>query len=168
MNPRCCFMSIPSISVAGEQGLPVVSGVWPWGGGQLPPKSSERTEAACWRLFSQAPEDRGLALWRGGKPLDPPASFDDWQQQAGDRDWVRLDQAALPARQGDGPAWQKDLEAIELRWLQPILKAPVGLTVILELGELGKLRFCSAMRWQFWRRRRPLWEHLQSAGRSSQ
>ncbi|WP_253445287.1 hypothetical protein [Natronospira proteinivora] len=148
------FHEHPVNQARAASGQWTVSGVWPWGGGRLPP--AEPHDGLT--IFSDDPLHRGLARWQSATAHAVPGDYDQWKLRAGQRNLVRLDQPAIPARHGDGPAWQTALADIENRWLLPALAD--GQSLLLNLGRLGRVRYAPSMGWRFWRRSRPLWYWL--------
>jgi len=140
-----------------ERGQWTVSGVWPWGAGYLPDSPVQQTPV----FFSEDPLHRGLARLQETVAHPVPPDYAHWKPLAGDRNLVRLDHPAIPARHGDGPEWQEALAEIEERWLAPALAD--GQSLMLNLGRLGQVRYRPWMGWRFWRRSRPLWYWLSEA-----
>ncbi|WP_406672194.1 hypothetical protein [Natronospira sp.] len=143
------------------RGLPTVSGVWPWGGGRL---DEVENRLGSWAsLLSNDPVWQGLAQHQGCKSGPEPASFSDWRGQAWGDSLVVIETGTRAALDGDGPGWQAALEQLDRDWWQAALRA-LGKgeldSLELALGPLGPWHMRPGMRWRFWRRERPLWEHL--------
>lgn len=62
-----------------RRGLPVINGLWFWGGGVLPPPRPSR----YWSVWSDDALVRGLALNAGLSPLDLPDRAETWLSDAG-------------------------------------------------------------------------------------
>jgi hypothetical protein len=123
-----------------------VNGVWLWGAGELPAAAT-----VPWRsLSAEDPLALGLARIARIAHRTPPASADEWL-------------AELPAQGRHLAAFDAPHEALEARWIAPLLAA-------LRRGRIGMLtlhvpdagRAFEAARSdlrRFWRRPRPLEDH---------
>ena len=130
-----------------ERGAPMLSGLWIWGGGTLPPEPSATLPA----LRSDDAFLRGLWTMGGGEAESVPPSF-----QALDlaRDVAMI--VAVSAAQSPTKSAAQALSDLERDWFQPALAAVRG-------GRVGRLqlhlndRLVSLTRWnswRWWRRRR--------------
>ena len=136
-----------------ERGAPMLSGLWIWGGGTLPPEPSATLPA----LRSDDAFLRGLWTMGGGEAESVPPSF-----QALDlaRDVAMI--VAVSAAQSPTKSAAQALSDLERDWFQPALAAVRG-------GRVGRLqlhlndRLVSLTRWnswRWWRRTRPVFEAL--------
>ncbi len=142
-----------------EQGRIEISGIWIWGGGELPP-GRDCAYAAIWSNDALA---RGLALNAGLEPANLPANAVDWVEQAGaGAHFMLIDSLQEPLRLGALERWRECLLAVQRDWLVPLADA-------LRLGRLRKLVMSAASgseyhvsktgmrRW--WRRGRPVTDY---------
>lgn len=142
-----------------EQGRIEISGVWIWGGGELPP-GRDCEYAAIW---SDDALVRGLALNAGLEPANLPANAVDWVEQAGaGAHFMLIDSLQEPLRLGALERWREGLLAVQRDWLAP-------LAIALRRDGLGKLVISAASgseyhvtktglrRW--WRRGRPVTDY---------
>jgi hypothetical protein len=122
-----------------------VSGLWLWGGG----RSSAPPATASGRLYSDDLVAR--SLWAGGAAAVAPLP-------AG---WAEL-RSSQPATAHETAHVVLDFEAIEDRWLAPLLAEwQSGRVARIELvagRQRHELR--APARWRFWSRPRPWWERL--------
>lgn len=99
-------------------GKPVVNGLWPWGGGRLPPSA-----LAPWQgLWGDDPILAGIAAAAGVGRRPLPERF----APPAEPSLALLDGLAAPAQALDALAWRSTLTAIEERWLAPALAALRG------------------------------------------
>lgn len=135
-----------------ERGLPMVNGVWLWGGGRLP---APAPEAAVWeRIEGDHPSLRGWARLHD-RTVEPTVSLP--IAATGDGPWlIFVDGPRRALLGGNLSAWEGELAALERDVAAPLLDAVrrgvVSLEILTEgvgwqLGR-GELR-------RFWRRRRP-------------
>jgi hypothetical protein len=146
------FFSHPVNEARERLGRPVISGVWPWGGGVLP----ELTQGPDLTVADH-PLAQGLAGASGGRSL----GLDGWCPSRGGPGASLLvfwDRLWWPMLEGDAPAWNRALAALE------ILMA--DLLGTLRSGGIRSLTVDDGEEWRFalspgdlrrpWRRRRTL------------
>lgn len=140
------------------EGRRTITGIWPWGGGRLPPAPDTTPWA---QVYTDEPLVRGMARHLGVPLASIPEPNDLFDQPsmttAGP---VLVDVGAFPAVQ-DGDSfrdWESALNAFAIEWAVPLLEA-------LRAGALQKVVLdLGARRWEltpqslrhFWRRRKPL------------
>lgn len=149
-----------------------VNGVWLWGGG--------RRAAVFGRHFHSVAADEPLAAALAANadiPVAPPG--DDGTQwlaraqaisRATDHHLIVLAQLAGAVRRGDIAAWRDGLEALNRRWIVPLLAGlkagAIGELAIVAPERTGCARFelHRAGLLKFWRRARPLSAYAPRAG----
>ncbi|MDR2877020.1 MAG: hypothetical protein LBV36_03130 [Chromatiales bacterium] len=133
---------------------PEISGLWFWGGGELPPVRHSGDYAAVW---SDDPYVRGLALNAEVQVAMLPAHADAWLEAAGaGRHLATLDALRAPLRLADVEGWRAAVMQVHEQWIEPLVRA-------LRAGELDVLKICPGegaeyhisrrvLRWRWWRR----------------
>lgn len=96
-------------------GKPVVSGVWFWGGGELP----ALTKPAYDRVAADPGLAAALAEQSGVDSLSLPLSWPALQSLRGTV-LVVMDTCAAAAADGDLPAWESEVARLDREWFQPI------------------------------------------------
>lgn len=103
------------------RGEPMINSVWFWGGGALPTRAEGR-----WRSVSaDDPAAQGLARLCGAQIRPPTASADAWLEAAPEdgRHLIVLDALRLPHALRDAETYLAGVQALEVRWLAPLLEA---------------------------------------------
>ncbi len=118
----------------GAQGRLAISGVWIWGGGELP------AAAACdyGAVWSDDPLARGLALNAGVEVADLPQDGADFLRRAGGgAHLVVIEGLDEAGRLGALELWRERLQALERDWFAPLAAA-------LRAGDIESLTICAA------------------------
>lgn len=144
-----------------ERGQPLISGIWLWGGGTLPP----RAQAPAAGLYADDPLCRGLARLADAAISPAPLDAQDWQAAAaGEQDsLVVLETTRHDVADGEPAVWAEHVSALEQPWFDPCRR-------LLQRGELQTLHLypgnghcytvTKTARWQFWRYPKPLTFYL--------
>jgi hypothetical protein len=103
------------------RGEPTINSLWFWGAGPLPARAEGR-----WRsVTADDPSIRGLARLCGAQSLALTASADSWfasPPQDG-RHLIVIDALRLPHALRDTEDYLAGVQALEVRWLAPLLEA---------------------------------------------
>jgi len=153
----------PANGAREARGQPTVNSLWLWGGGHMP---EGLPETPPWQgLWGEGLLLEGLARLQGSTPRVSPDGLDDWLAQAGEGRHVLVLQALRDASLGgEVQAWQEALDALEGRWLRPLLKAlqrrrPGSLVV--EPCDGRRFAAGPAGAWRIWRRARRLSAYIE-------
>lgn len=140
-----------------EQQLPLLNGLWFWGGGPCPVSA----QAPAAGLYARDPLARGLAHLAQAAIQPLPDDAADWRAISDDEpsSLVLLDATRYDPIDDDAPAWAARVAELERDWFAPCRQW-------LERGELAALHLypgngccysvSPAARWRFWRRARSL------------
>lgn len=123
-----------------------VSGVWPWGEGEMPGELAPAWDG----VWAQSSYARGLAALSHTAHAQAPVSWTAWQgaRAAPGRYLVVLEDALSPAVRGDVAAWLAAVERLDQAWFQSRTGTPTRLLT----GD-GR-EFHARRRWSLpWRRR---------------
>jgi hypothetical protein len=156
------FFSHPVNEARERQGRPVISGVWTWGGGTLP----ELTQGPDLTVADH-PLALGLAGASGGRSL----GLDGWcpsQRLATESMLVFWDRLWWPTLEGDAPAWNEALAALEVLMgdlLQSLRSGSIR-SLTMDDGEEWRFALSRGDLRRLWRRRGTLHDWI-SRRRSS-
>ena len=137
------------------RGAAPVTGLWLWGGGELPPRPRPAPLPA---LASRDRFLQGLWRWAGAQPALVEPIFSAARKASQESGCI----AAITMREQSGQSWAERLVVIDREWLMPALAA-------VRAGTLGALRVHASDRlftvrgrdlWRIWRRPRPWLEAL--------
>lgn len=153
---QVAFHHLPVNTSRAEAGTLTVSGIWPWGAGQL------QTPAQCPydAIHADLLLARGLALASGVPLHDRPAGATALADAR--PSLVVLENLAAPARYADSQGWLEAMAQLERNWFAPLAES-------LRRGRIASLRIVAPRaaggclvslkasdRWKIWRRARKL------------
>ena len=102
-----------------EQGRPVVSGIWPWGGGSLPEPSVVRRWTRVW---TDHPLAMGLAQHHAVARADVPDTAASLDAPSDGDQLVVLDDLCPDIARRDIVQWMQCMESLESAWIEPLLQ----------------------------------------------
>lgn len=104
-----------------SRGALPINSVWFWGGGRLP----EPQQVPWAKVWTSEPLSLALARLSQTPTASVPVSAEAWlaQVEAGGEHLLVLDEARSAALYGDAEAWQGFIEALEEKWIEPLLNA---------------------------------------------
>lgn len=144
-----------------DRNQPLISGLWPWGGGRCP--AGARPPAAG--LYAHDPLARGLARLANAAVAPLPATAADWREaSASETDSLTLlDTTRFDPLDDDLEAWLGNIADLERDWFEPCRRLlQTGSLAALHLypGNGRRYAVSKTARWRFWQRPRPLVGHL--------
>jgi len=146
-----------------QHGLPLVNSLWLWGEGEAPAV----TPGHWAQVWANEPLAASLARRSSTPTAVRPQDADQWLAQAGDGKHLMVMEHLVPALPDlSQPMWSSFSEAIDLQWLQPLLRAlqnnTLGsLTLYVEDGYVYELTPTRLRR--FWQRPHALLSQLQQS-----
>lgn len=115
--------------VRAQKGLPQMNSLWLWGQGEVPSVASNNWE----QVWANEPLAVSLAHATSVASASPPETASDWLAQAEEGNHLLILEHLIPALPDlSQDMWSHFSEAVELLWLQPLLRA-------LQQKQLGSL-----------------------------
>jgi hypothetical protein len=140
-----------------SRGALPINSVWFWGGGRLP----EPQQVPWTKVWTSEPLSLALARLSQTPTALVPQSAEEWlpQVEAGGEHLLVIDEARSAALYGDVEAWQAFIQALEEKWVEPLLNALKrdvvrSVTLYTDFAPGFVIDAKKAGRW--WRRRRRL------------